>query len=344
MPPETMVKCLVRTRIPIDGAVSPCYLHLYNNTLDSKQHLAIVFDHAIRPTSLDAEMLNESIQDRLTRGALIHSLPNGSHDMETHPKHASSSSSAENIQEATENTPLVRIHSECFTGETLGSVRCDCGDQLSEAIRLMSQSNNGIIVYLRQEGRGIGLLDKLRAYNLQDLGHDTVAANLLLNHPPDLRSYTVASLILKDLKISKVRLLTNNPDKIEQMEAVGIKVTERVGMIPRHWTKGISNTKETRTRNFPLTCQSRSSSRLGLPPEMGALPKEMNQPLLNSKRHRNSQNYIDDIDSQEEHGYTSPRSSKHRKCPNACEVCTQINFYWYQIVPDAQLTSSHLRR
>ena len=123
---------------------------------------------------------------------------------------------------------LVRIHSECFTGDVLGSLRCDCGEQLQRAIQMVAAAGSGIIIYLRQEGRGIGLLDKLRAYNLQDEGYDTVDANIMLGHQADSRDYTIAALILQDLDVHSVRLLTNNPDKIEKLEALDIAVTERV--------------------------------------------------------------------------------------------------------------------
>ncbi|GJM40976.1 MAG: GTP cyclohydrolase-2 [Ardenticatenaceae bacterium] len=125
---------------------------------------------------------------------------------------------------------LVRIHSECFTGDVLGSLRCDCGPQLNLAMERIAQAGSGVIVYLRQEGRGIGLLDKLRAYNLQDEGYDTVDANLKLGHQADARDYTIAARILDDLGVSSVRLLTNNPSKIESLEALGIQVAERVPM------------------------------------------------------------------------------------------------------------------
>ena len=128
---------------------------------------------------------------------------------------------------------LVRVHSECFTGDVLGSLRCDCGAQLAQAIQLIGQEGAGIIIYLRQEGRGIGLLDKLRAYNLQDQGYDTVDANLLLGHGEDERDYATAALILKDLGVSSVRLLTNNPLKIESLQACGIPVAARVPLPPR---------------------------------------------------------------------------------------------------------------
>lgn len=123
---------------------------------------------------------------------------------------------------------LVRVHSECFTGDVLGSLRCDCGPQLTAAIDLIAHEGRGIILYLRQEGRGIGLLEKLRAYNLQDIGYDTVDANLLLGHQADLRDYRIAALMLRHLGVQSVRLLTNNPDKIAGLERAGIPVVERV--------------------------------------------------------------------------------------------------------------------
>ena len=122
----------------------------------------------------------------------------------------------------------MRLHSECFTGDVLGSRRCDCGEQLKLARQQIAAAGCGVILYLRQEGRGIGLLDKLRAYNLQDLGYDTAEANLLLGHEVDERDYTVAGLILRDLGVDSIRLLTNNPDKVESLEALGIEVTARV--------------------------------------------------------------------------------------------------------------------
>jgi len=123
---------------------------------------------------------------------------------------------------------LVRVHSECFTGDVLGSLRCDCGPQLQRAMQAIAENENGIIIYLRQEGRGIGLREKLRAYNLQDVGYDTVDANLMLGHQADARDYTIAALILRDLQVRSVRLLTNNPDKIESLEQQGMPVSARV--------------------------------------------------------------------------------------------------------------------
>ena len=125
---------------------------------------------------------------------------------------------------------LTRVHSECFTGDVLGSLRCDCGEQLDFAMQRIADEGCGVIVYMRQEGRGIGLSKKIEAYNLQDAGHDTVDANILLGHLPDEREYSLAALILEDLKVKSIRLLTNNPTKIRALEAEGIVVNERVGV------------------------------------------------------------------------------------------------------------------
>ncbi len=122
----------------------------------------------------------------------------------------------------------VRIHSECFTGDVLGSRRCDCGEQLDRSLQLIASQGAGVLVYLRQEGRGIGLLQKLHAYNLQDQGHDTVDANLLLGHGADERDYSLAARILEELGVKSVLLMTNNPLKISALEAEGIRVNARV--------------------------------------------------------------------------------------------------------------------
>ncbi|MBX3171961.1 MAG: GTP cyclohydrolase II [Candidatus Eremiobacteraeota bacterium] len=121
-----------------------------------------------------------------------------------------------------------RLHSECFTGDVLGSLRCDCGPQLHEALSMIARRGSGVVVYLRQEGRGIGLLEKLRAYNLQDEGFDTVDANLRLGHPADAREYTTAALILEDLGVRSVELITNNPHKIDSLRDLGIEVSRRL--------------------------------------------------------------------------------------------------------------------
>ncbi|MHA1911937.1 MAG: GTP cyclohydrolase II [Candidatus Kariarchaeaceae archaeon] len=132
--------------------------------------------------------------------------------------------------EHTENI-LVRLHSECLTGDVLGSLRCDCRDQLETSLRNVGKAEAGIVLYLRQEGRGIGLINKLRAYQLQDTGLDTVDANLALGFEDDIRDYEVAAEMLKLLKVKSVRLMTNNPKKIEALNDYGIIVTERVAHV-----------------------------------------------------------------------------------------------------------------
>ena len=125
--------------------------------------------------------------------------------------------------------PLVRLHSECLTGDVFGSLKCDCGPQLKEALRLIAEAGGGVLLYLRQEGRGIGIGNKIRAYALQDRGFDTVDANLRLGFADDERDYEEAGAILQALRISSVRLLTNNPAKVEALEKAGIEVVARLG-------------------------------------------------------------------------------------------------------------------
>ena len=127
--------------------------------------------------------------------------------------------------------PLVRVHSECFTGDVLGSCRCDCGQQLHAAMAMIEREGRGAIVYMRQEGRGIGLVNKLHAYRLQERGLDTVEANESLGFPPDLRDYGIGAQILADLGLGDIRLLTNNPRKIAGLEGHGLRIVERVPIV-----------------------------------------------------------------------------------------------------------------
>jgi len=124
--------------------------------------------------------------------------------------------------------PVVRIHSQCLTGDVFGSLRCDCRLQLEMALGRIAEEGSGILLYEQQEGRGIGLMAKLKAYELQDHGRDTVEANVELGFAPDCREYELAGKVLKLLGVSQIRLMTNNPEKVEAMEAAGITVTERI--------------------------------------------------------------------------------------------------------------------
>ncbi|KAJ2650752.1 GTP cyclohydrolase II [Coemansia sp. RSA 1250] len=270
---DTQATCQVRARIPYPGG--HFYLHVYHTDEDDKEHLAIVFGDDIRSATLEAPRDGETDMDRKIRGAstgalqrlvandiagraiesdksdLQSSLPM-LHNFEPDPAEMFAASRLSVV-----DAPLVRIHSECFTGETVSSVRCDCGYQLAEAMRLIQQEGRGVIVYLRQEGRGIGLLEKLKAYNLQDMGHDTVDANLMLNHPADARTYGAARAILGDLGISKLRLLTNNKDKISQLQGNNafsrLDIVCHVPMYPRWWQKeGVEAAQLSYSRHLAL--------------------------------------------------------------------------------------------
>ncbi|GAP91228.1 putative GTP cyclohydrolase-2 [Rosellinia necatrix] len=270
------VQCIVRARIPTTGGTE-MFLHLYANNVDQKEHLAIVFGPHIRSTSLDAPREGETEMDRMIRGAYTGRLYPGrtrSGMMATSSSPTDTGTDPDPAHETPSpgDPPLVRIHSECYTGETAWSARCDCGEQLDEAARLMSlpsARNGGIIIYLRQEGRGIGLGEKLKAYNLQDLGSDTVEANLLLRHPADARSYGLATAMLLDLGQQQVRLLTNNPDKIRAVEGPNreVRVMERVAMVPLSW-KGKGGFRSREVEGYLKT----KIEKMGHMLDMGSLP------------------------------------------------------------------------
>ena len=144
---------------------------------------------------------------------------------------------------------LVRVHSECLTGDVFHSLRCDCGPQFAAALRQIEEEGSGVLLYMRQEGRGIGLINKLRAYELQEQGLDTVDANLKLGFPADLRDYGIGAQMLKDLGVRHIRLLTNNPRKIKGLEGHGLEVVERV---PIQMEAGEDNSRYLQTKQAKL--------------------------------------------------------------------------------------------
>lgn len=221
-----VVQCVEKARVSTE--FGQAFLYRYRTNIDDKEHVAWVYRGAPRSSSLSIPLPGESEDMHKIRGNYTGTLL--SHDL------VHSENTEEVINTVESQDPLVRIHSECFTGDVMGSTRCDCGEQLTEAKRAISQQG-GILVYLRQEGRGIGLGEKMKAYNLQDLGADTVTANQLLGHPAEARQFGLATVILLDLGQRNIRLLTNNPEKIESVEGPhrAIKVTERVPMIPLAW-------------------------------------------------------------------------------------------------------------
>ena len=173
---------------------------------------------------------------------------------------------------------LVRVHSECLTGDAFGSIRCDCGEQLRQSIQIMIEEGSGAILYLRQEGRGIGLISKLRAYNLQDNGYDTVDANIALGHEPDERDYEIAALILKDLGVDSIRLLSNNPSKLKPLIDLGIKIPRRIPLKPRVTSENASYLKTKISRmNHILDMDALSSTT----PERESIIRDLSRKIKN---------------------------------------------------------------
>jgi len=166
----------------------------------------------------------------------------------------------------------MRVHSECLTGDALGSIRCDCRDQLEASLKRISEMGDGLVLYLRQEGRGIGLLNKIRAYSLQDAGLDTVEANLALGFRDDERDYAIAARMLKSLDIRSVRVMTNNPNKLEQLQGYGITVAGRIPHVlpPNEHNRFYLETKAKRSGhmiNFGAETLLPEQSDTGIPPE-----------------------------------------------------------------------------
>lgn len=159
------------------------------------------------------------------------------------------------------NEVLVRVHSECLTGDVFGSERCDCGDQIRQSLRMIDQQGKGVLIYMHQEGRGIGLTNKIKAYALQDQGRDTVEANLELGFKEDLRDYGISAQILRDLHIKRVSLLTNNPRKITGLEGYGVKVVQRVPLEvpPRDSNIRYLRTKQSKLGHMLSNLEAKSS-------------------------------------------------------------------------------------
>jgi 3,4-dihydroxy 2-butanone 4-phosphate synthase/GTP cyclohydrolase II len=151
---------------------------------------------------------------------------------------------------------LVRVHSECLTGDVFGSLRCDCGPQLSAAMDMIEKEECGIVLYMRQEGRGIGIAEKLKAYQLQETGMDTVEANAALGFAPDLRDYGIGAQILLDLGAGNIRLLTNNPRKLVGLQGYGLEIAERVPLVipPNKYNERYLGTKEEKLGHMLHIC------------------------------------------------------------------------------------------
>ena len=220
---QPQVSNVVRSRIPTE--YGEFLLYYYRNTIDDKEHIAMV------------------------KGDV-----------------------------SEQNRVAVRIHSECFTGDVLGSRRCDCRDQLQSSMHSLGEAECGVLIYLRQEGRGIGLLEKLKAYNLQDQGFDTVDANIELGHQPDERNYQVAALILQDLKVLSVRLMTNNPTKISELGKLGIRVDDRIPIEGGHH---MENTRYLTTKAEKMSHMLSLNRPLEIPNSFSFL-----RPLVDSLRNR----------------------------------------------------------
>jgi len=172
----------------------------------------------------------------------------------------------------------VRLHSECLTGDALGSLRCDCRDQLEASLRMLGEMDRGILLYLRQEGRGIGLVNKIRAYGLQDHGYDTVEANLALGFRDDEREYGVAAHMLHSLKVNSIRLITNNPRKIADLTARGIKINGRIPMVipPNQYNSFYLETKASKSGHImDFNAQERFEEQDDLPIVEGMTPQQI---------------------------------------------------------------------
>lgn len=209
--------------------------------------------HGLKIISIEDLIRYRNRKDRLVEKVAVVKLPTENGDFVAHAYRFILDEMKDRIHLALvkgtispEEDTLVRVHSECLTGDALGSLRCDCGPQLRSAMKMIEEEGSGVVLYMRQEGRGIGLLEKLHAYELQENGMDTVEANEALGFKPDLRDYGIGAQILADLGLKRIRLITNNPRKIIGLEGYGLEVVERVPMIipPNYFNEKYLNTKE----------------------------------------------------------------------------------------------------
>lgn len=209
--------------------------------------------HGLKIISIEDLIRYRNMKDRLVEKVAVVHLPTENGDFMVHAYRFILDEVRDRIHLALvkgeisgDKSTLVRVHSECLTGDALGSLRCDCGPQLRSALDMIETEGNGVLLYMRQEGRGIGLLEKLHAYELQEKGMDTVEANEALGFKPDLRDYGIGAQILADLGLRKIRLITNNPRKIIGLEGYGLEVVDRIPAIisPNRFNKKYLETKE----------------------------------------------------------------------------------------------------
>lgn len=194
-------------------------IHMFENDDGQEQVMLTVGLPVVEPT----------LTQNITPDTVLKTITHGEQAKRTETKHLEAKSLE--AKHPAKSIPLVRIHSECLTGDAFSSLKCDCGPQLNAAMQAIQEAGCGAILYLRQEGRGIGLTNKIRAYALQDQGHDTLDANLMLGFPADARTYEMCGVMLAHVGVTEVRLLTNNPDKVAYLTKHGIRVTERVPLL-----------------------------------------------------------------------------------------------------------------
>nr|WP_321503629.1 bifunctional 3,4-dihydroxy-2-butanone-4-phosphate synthase/GTP cyclohydrolase II [uncultured Dethiosulfovibrio sp.] len=210
-------------------------------------------EHGLKVISIQDLIRHRTIRTKLVEKVAEISLPTEYGDFQAHAYRSLLDDQVDRLHIALVKGDIrggeaiaVRVHSECMTGDVFGSLRCDCGPQLHSALRMVEKEGKGVVLYMRQEGRGIGLLEKLKAYKLQEEGMDTVEANVALGHKPDLRDYGIGAQILQDLGLSSIRLMTNNPLKVVGLEGYGITITERVPLViePNVYNRRYLSTKE----------------------------------------------------------------------------------------------------